>query len=149
MKHIPTIHIDDPDRDLKLELAFRTGDVSNRRDRPYMGQPWTDDGERGTLLINGLTARDLRDCFVKGALLSCDHQGKQLYESVENNTWRTDDVYKIDWNDLDPIAVWQNMSCEIERMMGVFPYNPSGVTTDDIRKELFGTDAPPETEEGK
>jgi hypothetical protein len=40
------------------------------RDRPYDGQPHTDQGERGKTLVNGLTIRDVIDCVVMGFLTS-------------------------------------------------------------------------------
>ena len=34
------------------------------RNRPYKGQRHIADGERGKTLIQGLTMRDVRDCFI-------------------------------------------------------------------------------------
>lgn len=96
------------------------------RNRPYDGQPHTHNGERGKTLVAGLTFRDVKDCFIKGALLACGGQEnfKYLYERAKQNTWVEDDIYKIPWEQIDPLAVWQNMSCEMERMMGIFPNVP-------------------------
>ena len=39
------------------------------RDRPYDGQPHTDAGERGRTMVEGLTMRDVVDCFVRSSLV--------------------------------------------------------------------------------
>src|SRR5215469_12505889 len=39
-----------------------------RRDRPYNGQPWTTAGARGRLQVQGITTRDLKDCFIRAIL---------------------------------------------------------------------------------
>ena len=97
---------------------------SNDRNRPYLGQPHTDEGVRGTQKIRGLTMRDVRDCFIKGALLSNGVDQPMLYDKAEKGTWLKDDIYELDWSSIDPIAVAQNMACEIEKMMGIFPNVP-------------------------
>ena len=122
----------DPAFGKKLEFAFMATEGSsayrNDRQRPYNGQPHTDDGIRGRTMVHGLTMRDIRDCFVKGLLLSCggidNEEQNTLYESVKEGTWRTDDVYKVELSQIDPLAVAQNMTCEVERMMGIFPNVP-------------------------
>ena len=80
-------------------------------DRPYNGQPHTDTGERGKTEIKGITFRDLRDCFIRGAFhasgLSPEDYPKSLYE--------------LNWNEMDVLAVYQNMSCEVEKKMGIYP----------------------------
>lgn len=131
-------------------------DYSNDKNRPYNGQPWTDDGERGKTTVVGLTMRDIRDCLIKAMLLSsssekylnedylkcwdfskCENDGDKptpteyllerqnepdyISTKVELGTWRVQDVYKINWKDIDPIAITQNLSCEIEKMMGIYP----------------------------
>jgi len=102
---------------------------SNDRNRPYDGQPHTDAGIRGATLVKGLTFRDIKDCFVKGALLaSCD---EELSDLVRDNDWLQDDIYRIDWKNVDPIAVAQNMSVEMERMMGIYPNVPKLITNND------------------
>jgi len=84
------------------------------RDRPYDGQPQTDTGERGKTFVSNVTFRDLRDCFVIGCFeasgLSPNEYPKSLYD--------------LPWKDMDPIAVFQNMSCAVEKRMGIFPNVP-------------------------
>ena len=84
------------------------------RDRPYNGQPQTVEGIRGATEVRGLTMRDIKDCFVIGAFESSGLSADQ-YPA---------DIYGLDWNDLDPIAVIQNMTCNIEKRMGIYPNVP-------------------------
>lgn len=81
------------------------------RDRPYDGQPQTDDGERGKTLVEGLTFRDIQDCFIRGC-----------YEAsgLPIEKW-PGTVYDLPWKDMDIIAVAQNMSCNMEKYMGIYP----------------------------
>lgn len=97
---------------------------SNDRNRPYDGQPHTDNGVRGSTKIKGLTFRDITDCFVKGFLLSNGVDQPELYERVENGSWLHSDIYKIDGTNISPGAMCKNMCCEIEKMMGIFPNIP-------------------------
>jgi hypothetical protein len=95
---------------------------SNDRNRPYDGQPHTDYGLRGKTKIKGITFRDLRDCYIKGCLLSSGEG--TLYNRAIEGSWLPEDVYKIDWEQIDPIAVAQNMSVEVEKLMGIYPNVP-------------------------
>lgn len=83
--------------------------------RPYDGQPWTDTGERGKTLVQGLTFRDVRDCFVVGCFQA---SGLPVSEYPKS-------LYELPWDRMDPLAVFQNMSCEMERRMGIYPNVPS------------------------
>lgn len=96
----------------------------NDRDRPYDGQSHTSDGLGGKTKIKGITFRDLQDCFIKGCLLSCGDKQPELYRKVEENSWLINDIYKIDFGNIDPMAIIQNMSCEVEKMMGIYPNIP-------------------------
>jgi hypothetical protein len=51
-------------------------------------------------------------------------KNKYLYERAIKDTWVEDDLYKIDWTKIDLEAVWQNMSNEMEKMMGIYPNIP-------------------------
>lgn len=86
--------------------------LSLERDRPYDGQPHTDQGKRGQQIVVGLTMRDVADCMVRGFL---DAAG------VEREVPIHDDLYNIDLNEIDPGAVIQNAVCWVERYMGIFP----------------------------
>ncbi len=99
-----------------------------RRDRPYNGQPHTDVGARGATEIKGITFRDLRDCFIRAMLLSSfEISPAGLYDEAnkgEHATLCENDLYGWDLNKLDPMAIAKNLSCEIERIMGIYPNVP-------------------------
>lgn len=99
-------------------------DSNMRRDRPYNGQPHTDTGIRGKTEIKGITFRDLRDCYIRAIFLSCGELKPEHYNEAnkgENAVLCEDDLYGWDFNKLDPMAISQNLSCEIEKLMGIFP----------------------------
>jgi hypothetical protein len=88
----------DFDRLDALLFAEQDCPQSHDRNRPYLGQAHTDEGERGMTLVKGLTMRDVSDCIRRGiALATREYDG------------------------MDPVAVAQNACCEIEKMMGIFP----------------------------
>ena len=93
--------------------------------RPYEGQPQTDHGERGKTEIKGITFRDLRDCFIRACCLSSG-EGRQCSEAMkgENALLAENDLYSLPWDDIDIIAVAQNLGCEVERLMGIYPNVP-------------------------
>ena len=102
-------------------------DMNMNRDRPYSDQPHTSTGIRGATEIKGITFRDLRDCFIRAVCQSAGHLNKELYdesEKGENAALCENDLYKLDLNELDIMAVCQNLHCEIERLMGTFPNVP-------------------------
>lgn len=91
----------------------------NDRDRPYDGQPHTDFGIRGQAEIEGLTMRDMVDCYVMGYLYATGRG-----DIVASGKWDASMVYDpppIGFSSVDPIAVAQNMMCEVEKMMGIYP----------------------------
>lgn len=53
-----------------------------------------------------------------------DNQDKYVSTKVDTGNWRPQDVYKIDWSKINPLAIAQNLSCEIEKMMGIYPNIP-------------------------
>ena len=82
--------------------------------RPYDGQPQTDYGRRGAQEVHGVTFRDIRDAFIRAC-----------YESsgIPIEQW-PGSVYDLPWRDMDIIAVAQNLSCNIEKAMGIYPNAP-------------------------
>lgn len=151
--------LDSEDPDFKEQLAFNAwstqscSDYRNDRERPYDGQPWTDNGIRGQSEVKGVTFRDIRDCLIRAILISApnpalddtneflkcwdfktnpptptpylnDNQEKYISYKVELGTWRPQDVYKIDLTKVDPLAVANNLSVEIEKLMGIYPNIP-------------------------
>lgn len=109
------------------ELGFNDHDM--RRDRPYNGQAHTVTGIRGSAEIKGITFRDLRDCFIRSVMLSTggDFGMEARYQEAlkgENAVLCENDLYGFDLDRLDPLAISQNLSCEVERIMGIFPNIP-------------------------
>ena len=111
-------------------------DHSMRRDRSYSGQPHTDTGTRGATEIRGITFRDLRDCFVRAYIMSHGYYKPGTLERVEPNATLIDeagkgeaaclsehDIYGLSGG-IDPMAFCQNLGCEVERAMGIFPNVP-------------------------
>ncbi len=84
------------------------------RDRPYDGQPHTDLGLRGKQEIHGITMRDLRDCFIRACY---DSSGLRPADWPKT-------VYELPWDEMDPIAISQNLTCWVERYMGIYPNVP-------------------------
>lgn len=80
--------------------------------RPYDGQPHTDQGERGRQQVHGLTMRDLRDCFVR----ACYESSGLAIEEWPGT------VHELP--ELDLIAVAQNLGCNVEKAMGIYPNVP-------------------------
>jgi len=105
------------------------------RDRPYTGQPHTQLGARGSQEIKGITFRDLRDCFLRAFIqshpsyvpgtLNRIEPNATLYEEAEKGEHAAicdRDIYNLNEDyGLDPIAVSQNLACEIEKLMGIYP----------------------------
>lgn len=92
------------------------------RNRPYKGQPQTDSGARGQTEIKGITFRDLRDCFILAAFQAANDQlTPERYAEIKAGKVCLNDIYKLDLNKLDPLAWAQNMSCNVEKMMGIYP----------------------------
>lgn len=100
------------------------------RTRPYDGQFHTDAGPRGKVEVHGLTMRDIRDCFVRAVCLSASHVVPHLYDEAdkgENAILSDTDLHDIDMTKVSIVAVQQNLTCEIEKMMGIFPNLPGHV----------------------
>ena len=155
-KHIEILEEDDKNFKDKLDFALNTdgssSDYRNDKERPYNGQPWTNGGVRGKQEVKGLTIRDIQDCLIQAMLRSSVNDGlsDKVFEISNDSdigkgtkyaakgTWRKQDVYKIDFNKVDLIAVAQNLTCFIEHYMGIYPnVNIEGIpTTDELMQEL-------------
>ena len=90
------------------------------RDRPYDGQPHTYQGERGKQLVEGLTTRDIVDCYLRACY---DSSGLPIEQWPGR-------IYDLPWDDMDPIAIAQNLTCNIEKYMGIYPNVPKLVDGD-------------------
>lgn len=113
------------------ELGWHNSDM--RRNRPYSGRPHTITGMRGSEEIKGITFRDLRDCYIRAIFLSTGGQRisgintRPFYEEAlkgEAGVLAENDLYGWSHDELDPMAVVQNLCCEIEKIMGIFPNVP-------------------------
>lgn len=146
----PTLDINEDN--FKENLAFNlwsthsSSDYRNDRNRPYDGQPHTNEGERGKTEVKGLTRRDISDCIVQGFLAASNNEELQnktieINKEFQNteyackNTWRYQDIYEIDLSKVDPGAVIQATTCFIEHMMGIYPNAPK-ITDAEIAKSL-------------
>lgn len=116
-------------------------DHNMRRDRPYNGQPHTGKGIRGATEIKGITFRDLRDCFIRAFIRSHDYCEGGSITPIQPNAALSDeankgenaalcenDVYNLKGG-IDPIAVAQNLACEVEKIMGIYPNVPELICT--------------------
>lgn len=132
-----------------LERIITEKGVSNERNRPYDGQPWTQNGIRGQQEIKGITMRDLKDCIIQAMLVCSDdtNLSKKVFEISKDfqNTeyaakgnWEAGDIYKIDFSKVDPMAIIQNVGCFVEYYMGIFPNtNIQGIpSTQELFEEL-------------
>ena len=103
-----------------------------RRDRPYNGQMHTDTGERGKQIVSDVTMRDLRDCLLRSFFLCSGHISYERYEEAnkgEGAQLCDNDLYGWNLDDIDPVALMQNFTCEVERIMGIFPNVPDDFAT--------------------
>lgn len=114
VKGIPLLNEDEIEMIPGLLEYINPSGLPGPRDRPYDGQVHTDLGERGRTEIRGITFRDLRDCFMRACFLA---------SGLSEDEWPAS-IYELPWPKMDPLAVSQNMSCEVERMMGIFPNVP-------------------------
>lgn len=119
------------------ELLDREGSgINMRRDRPYNGQSHTVKGIRGAQEVYGVTMRDIRDAFIRAFIISHPCYEPESLTPIEPNYTLGEncnkgpdacicenDVYTLK-GDFDPIAISQNLTCEIEKLMGIFPNIP-------------------------
>ena len=129
------------------------GDINMRRDRPYSGQPHTDSGIRGSQLVVGLTMRDIKDAFIRAVIISHPtikdetvkdiQPNRTLYEEAKkgpNACICENDVYTLKGN-ADMLAVGQNLTCELERLMGIYPnlpgYKGAGYEEDPVKLATY------------
>lgn len=121
--------------------ALGDHDHNMRRDRPYSGQPWTDTGIRGSTEIKGITFRDLRDAFMRAIFHASGDLHPHLYDEAmkgEHACICPADLYGWDFNKLDPMAISQNLSCEVERLMGIWPNVPPESDDDPTIRAILG-----------
>jgi hypothetical protein len=111
----------------QIEHELGHNDHNMRRDRPYNGQAHTTTGERGKTEVKGVTFRDLRDCYIRAFFLANGVNMPTHYAEAdkgESAALCENDLFGWDLNQVDPVAVFQNFACEVEKMMGIFPNVP-------------------------
>lgn len=108
------------------------GSLGMCRSRPYNGDPWTINGTRGSTIVSGLTLRDIQDCFIRAFIIAqpiIDEAGSVMEVNFgryteamkgENAQLNVNDIFD-EHGDTDPTALVRNLSCEIEKMMGIYP----------------------------
>ena len=109
-----------------IDEVTGANDHSMWRGRPYDGQPHTDTGIRGATEVKGITFRDLRDCYLRAWCLSAGPDNPACYEEAKKGERAAiceNDIFKLKGS-IDRMAVFQNFSCEIEKLMGIFPNVP-------------------------
>ena len=122
-------------RDLASAIDTLGSSHNMRRERPYDGQPHTSEGVRGSTEISGITFRDLRDCYIRAMCLSMGIENPAHYAEAgkgETATLCENDLYELKGTN-DPMAVLQNLSCEIERLMGIYPNVPGLMHNEKVR----------------
>jgi hypothetical protein len=91
-------------------------------------QPHTDAGKRGEHIVNGITIRQIAECVLRGML-----DGGTLYHDQDNAIdtihlgyhQLIDLIYEVEWIDnFDPVAIQQNVSCHIEKVLRIYPNVP-------------------------
>jgi hypothetical protein len=107
------------------ELTVVIARADTNRNRPYDGQPHTFTGQRGRQLLNGINMRDIADCLVKAFGSACNDQlTEEAYRRVENDQFTYQELYDLDLNKSDPVAIIQNLIVEIEKRMNIYPNVP-------------------------
>ena len=121
------------------DIIESMGDYTTDRDRPFTGQSHTDQGERGKTEVKGIRFRDLADCVARAIVdstppdrdqdgLELDtEQNRRLAElrpRVEDGTLNYNDLYRINWNDMSPVALIQNVCTRVEKEMDIYPNMP-------------------------
>lgn len=114
----------------QIEQDMGWHDANMERSRPYTGQVHTNTGVRGATEIRGITFRDLRDCYIRAVCLSMganDPANMPYYNEAlkgEKAALCENDLFELS-GEADPVAVCQNLCCEVERIMGIYPNVPS------------------------
>lgn len=114
-------------------MAVLSGPENMLRSRAYTGQPQTSLGDRGKLMIEGLCMRDLQDCYIRAYIRSHPTREEDgtviepnatLYKEALKGQYamlNSNALFKL-VGEVDPLALFQNLACEVEKNMGVFPF---------------------------
>jgi hypothetical protein len=110
-----------------IDAELGLSDCDMHRDRAYQGQDHSWTGARGQFEVSNVSFRDLRDAFIRGSFMCAYNQSPELYHEAnlgEEGLICSNDLYTINLGEIDPMAIFQNMACEIEKMMGIYPNIP-------------------------
>jgi len=102
------------------DIIAGLSDQLTHPDRPFSGQPWTCFGKRGKTEIKGVRFRDLSDCVCR-AMVRDFSKSEVLKLRADDHTLNYNDLYGMEFDDMDPLALIQAVCCEVERFMGIFP----------------------------
>ncbi len=111
------------------EIVMGSSDHTTDPDRPFTGQPHTENGIRGKTEVKGLRFRDVADCVVK-AWIDSAGATDELRRRADDGTLNYNDVYEIECGDVDPLALMQNVMVRIEKAMGIFPNIPKSTNSE-------------------
>lgn len=109
------------------DILEAMSDHTTDPDRPFMGQPHTDQGERGKTEIKGIRFRDLADCIVRAFIDAAGftlENADEMYRRADDGTLNYNDLYQLDLGKMDPLALCENVSCRVEKAMGIYPNLP-------------------------
>ena len=109
------------------DIIMSLGDHATDPARPFTGQPHTDQGERGKTEVKGIRFRDLADCvcraFIDAAGFTLEN-ADEMYRRADDGTLNYNDLYQLDLSEMDPVALIQNITCRVEKAMGIYPNVP-------------------------
>jgi len=123
------------------DIIMSMSDHTTDPERPFTGQPHTTNGVRGQTEVKGLRFRDIADCVVKAWIDAAGHtiEDEELWDELrrraDDGTLNYNDVYKIECGDVDPLALMQNVTCRIEKAMGIFPNIPKSLYTSELEPD--------------
>lgn len=103
------------------DLIVGMSDHQTNASRPFTGQSHTDQGERGKTEVKGIRFRDLADCAVRAFVDSCPDVSDELRKRRDDGTLNYNDLFTFNMDEMDPVAFIQNLGCQVEKMMGIFP----------------------------
>jgi len=108
------------------ELIIGMSDHTVDAQRPFTGQPHTYQGQRGMAEVRGIRFRDLADCVAKAWIHAAAHtteanKEEELRRRADDGTLNYNDLYELQIGDVDPVALIQCVTCEVEKVMGIYP----------------------------
>lgn len=117
------------DRDTMVEslqaAIVKTLGGTTNAERPFAGQPHTMQGDRGRNEVSGLNFRDISDCLVRAMAWSANDQlTEEAIARIDKDQFTYQELFDINFNDTDPVAIIQNLCVEIEKRMGIYPNVP-------------------------